>query len=114
VCDAPRPCKRRERRLIGRALAVGVRKYVGGLRCLTLRCSLPLSAWVDPHAEHISPKIIKRLVAHLGVGDGVYGLGLFGEAGKRESRSEALVVRISLRTRGNGILIYIYIYICIY
>jgi len=53
VCGAPRPCERRERRLIGRALAVGVRRDFGGLRCLTLRYSLPLSVWVDPHAEHI-------------------------------------------------------------
>jgi len=52
VCGAPRPCERRERRLTGRALTVGVRKDLGGLRCLTLRYSLPLSVWVDPHAEH--------------------------------------------------------------
>jgi len=53
VCGARRPCKRRERRLTGRALAVGVRKDLGGLRCLTLRYSLLLSVWVDPSAEHI-------------------------------------------------------------
>jgi len=52
VCGARRPCKRRERRLTGRALAVGVRKDLGGLRCLTLRYSLLLSVWVDPSAEH--------------------------------------------------------------
>ena len=52
VCCARRPCKRRERRLTGRALAVGVRKDLGGLRCLTLRYSLSLSVWVDPNAEH--------------------------------------------------------------
>jgi len=52
VCGAQHPCERRERRLIGRALAVGVRKDLGGLRCLTLRYSVPLSVWVDPHAKH--------------------------------------------------------------
>jgi len=52
VCGAPCPCERRERRLIGRALAVGVRTYLGGLRWLTLEYSLLLSVWVDPYAEH--------------------------------------------------------------
>jgi len=52
VSGGRRPCKRRERRLTGRALAVGVRKDLGGLRCLTLRYSLLLSVWVDPSAEH--------------------------------------------------------------
>jgi len=27
--------------------------FSGGLRCLTLRYNLPLSVWVDPHAEHV-------------------------------------------------------------
>ena len=53
VCGARRPCKRRERRLTGRDLAVCVRKDLGGLRCLTLRYSLLLSVWVDPSAEHM-------------------------------------------------------------
>jgi len=43
VCGARRPCKRRERRLTGRDLAVGVRKDLGGLRCLTLRYSKGIS-----------------------------------------------------------------------
>jgi len=54
------PCERRERRLTGRALAVGVRKYLGGLRCLTLRYSLPLSVWFDPNAEHTLPSYAAR------------------------------------------------------
>jgi len=36
-----------------RDLAVGMRKDLGGLRCLTLRYSLLLSVWVDPSAEHM-------------------------------------------------------------
>ena len=38
--------------LTGRALAVGVRKDLGGLRCLTLRYTLLLSVWVDPSADN--------------------------------------------------------------
>ena len=57
MCGARRPCKRRERRLTGRALAVGVRKDLGGLRCLTLRYSLLLSVWVDPSAEHTRSRV---------------------------------------------------------
>jgi len=57
VCGARRPGKRRERRLTGRALAVGVRKDLDGLRCLTLRYSLLLSVWVDPSAEHMLARV---------------------------------------------------------
>jgi len=57
VCGARRPCKRRERRPTGRALAVGVRKDLGGLRCWTLRYSLLLSVWVDPSAERTNLRL---------------------------------------------------------
>jgi len=63
VCGARRPCKCRERRLAGRALTVGVRKDLGGLRCLTLRYSLLLSVWVDPSAEHILFVTATRCIA---------------------------------------------------
>jgi len=59
VCGARCPCKRRERRLTGRALAVGVMKDLGGLRCLTMRDSVLLSVWVDPPAQ-------RRLVGQVG------------------------------------------------
>jgi len=74
VCGAPHPCECRERRFTGCALAVGVGTDLGGLRCLTLRYSLPLSMWVDPHAEHIylscvrsyhisAPFLLRRILA---------------------------------------------------
>jgi len=38
-------------------VTVGVRKDLGGLRCLTLRYSLLLSVWVDPSTEHNPPSL---------------------------------------------------------
>ena len=47
-----RPCRRRERRLIGARFGRWRGERFGRYRCLTLRCSVLLSVWVDPTAEH--------------------------------------------------------------